>query len=73
VDERVWAVQPCGACGHKVTKQGWVRWRKIKPGAGPQAGWPRPAGQPPIWAPWCSPSAGKSPIQFFVRVLKCVV
>jgi hypothetical protein len=40
---------------------------------GPQAGRSRPAGLPHLQAPWYSPSAGKSPIQLFVRVLKFVV
>jgi hypothetical protein len=48
VDERVWVVQPRGACGHKATKLGWVHWRKIKPGgaAGHLGRQPRPAGLP---------------------------
>jgi hypothetical protein len=41
VDERVWAVQPMEHAVTIVTKQRWVYWRKIKPGA-----WrpPRPVG-----------------------------
>jgi hypothetical protein len=31
VDERIWAVQPRGARGHKATKEHGVHWRKLKP------------------------------------------
>jgi hypothetical protein len=33
---------------------------------------PRPANLPPFKAPWCSPSAGKSLIQFLIRVLEFI-
>jgi hypothetical protein len=67
----------CNPVEHAVTKQqSKHEWTREEPSQeeqrGPQAGRPRPAGLPPFKAPWCSPSAGKSLIQFLVRVLEFI-
>jgi hypothetical protein len=68
----------CNSVEHAVTKQqSKHECTREEPSReeqrGPQVGRPKPAGLPPLKAPWCSPSVGKSLIEFLVRVLELVV